>query len=101
MKKNGYETITTWVDCFSKGVSFFKHMTSDTSIGVAYAILADLSKHHGMQDGIVSDRDYEFTSDFGKRSMQLCGIMLKILFCRKRQTERSSEIMNEMGENYL
>ena len=99
--KNGYDSITTWVDRLSRRVNFVKSKTTDTSIEVADTFFSNIFKHHGMPDSIVSDRDSKFTSEFWKRLMELCGVQLKMSSSRHPQTDGASEIMNRMVENYL
>ena len=99
--KNGYDSITTWVDRLSRRVHFVKSKTTDTSIEVSDTFFSNIFKHHGMPDSIVSDRDSKFTSEFWKRLMELCGVQLKMSSSRHPQTDGASEIMNRMVENYL
>ncbi len=74
---------------------------SDTAVDVANSFFSNLFKHHGMPDGIVSDRDPEFTSKFWNRLMDLWGVKLKMSSSRHPQTDGASEVMNRMVENYL
>ena len=99
--KNGYDSITTYVDRLSRRVHFIPSKDSDTAVDVANDFFSHLFKQHGMPDSIVSDRDPKFTSKFWKRLMELCGVKLKMSSSRHPQTDGSSEIMNRMVENYL
>ncbi len=99
--KNGFDSITTYVDRLTRRVHFIPSKDSDTAVDVANAFFSHLFKHHGMPDSIVSDRDPKFTSKFWKRLMELCGVKLKMSSSRHPQTDGSSEIMNRMVENYL
>ncbi len=91
--KNGYDSITTYVDRLSRRVHFIPSKDSDTAVDVANAFFSNLFKHHGMPDSIVSDRDPKFTSKFWQRLMELCGVKLKMSSSRHPQTDGSSEIM--------
>ena len=99
--KNGFNSITTWVDRLSRRVHFIPSKEADTAVDVANAFYSNIFKLHGIPDNIVSDRDPKFTSKFWKRLMELCGIQLKMSTSRHPQTDGSSEIMNRMIENYL
>lgn len=99
--KNGFDSITTYVDRLSRRVHFIPSKDSDTAVDVANAFFSNLFKLHGMPDSIVSDRDPKFTSKFWKRLMELCGVKLKMSSSRHPQTDGSSEIMNRMVENYI
>ena len=99
--KNGFDSITTYVDRLSRRVHFIPSKDSDTAVDVANTFFSHLFKHHGLPDSIVSDRDPKFTSRFWKRLMELCGVKLKMSSSRHPQTDGSSEIMNRMVENYL
>ena len=99
--KNGYDSITTYVDRLSRRVHFIPCKEKDTAVDVANSFFSNLFKHHGFPDNIVSDRDPKFTSRFWKRLMELCGITLKMSSSSHPQTDGASEIMNRMVENYL
>ena len=62
--KNGYDSITTYVDRLSLRVHFIPSKDSDTAVDVSNSFFSNLFKHHGMPDSIVSDRDPKFTSKF-------------------------------------
>ena len=99
--KNGYDSITTWVDRLSRRVHFIPSKEEDTAVDSANSFFANIFKLHGIPDSIVSDRDPKFTSKFWKRLMELCGIKLKMSTSRHPQTDGLSEIMNRMVENYI
>ena len=99
--KDGYDAIITWVDRLTRRVHFLKAKGTDTAEDTANAFFANIFKHHGLPDNVVSDRDSKFTSKFWGRLMELCGVKLKMSTSRHPQTDGSSEIMNRMVENYL
>ena len=99
--KRGFDSITTWVDRLSRRVHFIPSHTSDTATDVANSIFTNIFKLHGLPDSIVSDKDPNFTSNFWKELMKLCGTRCQISSNHHRQTDGVSEIMNRMVENYL
>ena len=99
--KNGFDSITTYVDRLSRRVHFIPSRESDSAVDVANTFFSNIFRHHGIPDSIVSDRDPKFTSKFWKRLMELCGVKLKMSSSRHPQTDGASEIMNRMVENYL
>ena len=99
--KNGYDSITTWVDRLTRRVHFIPSKETDTAVDVANAFFSNLFKHHGLPDSIVSDRDPKFTSSFWRKLMGLCGVKLKMSTSHHPQTDGASEVMNRMIENYL
>lgn len=99
--KNGFDSITTWVDRLSRRVHFIPSKDSDTAVDVANSFFRNIFPYHGMPDSIVSDRDPKFKSKFWKRLMELMGVQRKMSTSRHPQTDGASEIMNRMVENYL
>jgi hypothetical protein len=89
------------MDRLSRRVHFVPSKSKDTAVDCAKNFFRDIFKNHGLPENIVSDRDSKFTSTFWKTLMDLCGIKLKMSTSRHPQTDRSSEIMNRMIENYL
>lgn len=97
----GFDSITTFVDRFSKRVHFITSEGTETAIDVAKRFFDNVSKHHGLTDSIVSDRDPKLRSKFGSPLMDRCGICLKMPTSRYPQTDGSTEIMNRMIGHYL
>ncbi len=98
--KNGYDSITTYVDRLSRRVPFIPSKYSDTAVDVANTFFSNLFKHHGMPDSIVSDRNPKFTSKVWTRLMGLCGVKLKMYSSRHPQTDGACEIMSRTVEHY-
>lgn len=99
--KRGFDSITTFVDRFSKRIHLVPSRTTDTAEDTAIAFFENVFKVHGLPDSIVSDRDPKFTSRFWSQLMKLCGIKLRMASSRHPQTDGSTEIMNRMAANYL
>lgn len=99
--KQGYDSITTWVDRLSRRVHFIPSRGDDSAVDVATNFFAHIFRHHGLPDSIVSDRDPKFTSKFWGHLMSLCGIRLQMSSSHHPQTDGASEVMNRMVENYL
>ena len=101
LTKRGFDSITTWVDRLWRRVHFIPSHTTDSATDVATSFFSNLFKLHGLPDSIVSDRDPNFTSNFWKELMKLCGIRCQMASSHRPQTDGASEVMNRMVENYL
>ena len=99
--KNGFDSITTWVDRLSRRVHFIPSKSTDSAVDVANLFFSNVFKHHGLPDNILSDRDPKFTSKFWARLMDLCGIHTKMSTSHHPQTDGISEVMNRLIENYI
>lgn len=99
--KKGFDSITTYVDRFSKRVHFIPTSATASSKKVAQDFFDTIFKIHGLPDSIVSDRDPRFTANFWRELMSLCDIKTKMSTSHHPQTDGSSEITNRMIENYL
>lgn len=99
--KNGYDSITTWVDRLSRRVHFVLSKSTDSAVDVANRFFSEIFRHHGLPDIIVSDRDPKFTSRFWAMLMELYGITLKMSTSHHPQTDGISEVMNRVIEKYL
>ena len=97
--RNGFDSITTYVDRLSIRVHFIPSKDTDTVVDVADSFFSNSLKHNGIPDSIVSDKDPKFTSKFLKRLMELCAIKLKRSSSRHPQTDGS--LMNRMVKNYI
>lgn len=98
---NGYDSITTFVDRFSKRIRLIPSKGTDSATDVAECFFQHIFRLHGLPDSIVSDRDPKFTSKFWSHLMDCCGIKLKMSTSRHPQTDGATEIMNRMIGNYL
>eukprot|EP00171_Calliarthron_tuberculosum_P016938 IDg16938t1 len=99
--KSGHDSITTYVDRFSKRPHFLACKNTDTASHAAKNFHDNIFKLHGLPDSIVSDRDPKFTSRFWKEFTKLLDIDLKMSTADHPQTDGQSEILNRMVETYL
>ena len=97
----GFDSITTFVDRLSRRVHFVPSRMSDTAKDVAQLFFDNIFRLHGLPDSVVSDRDPKFTSKFWRHLFELCDVKLKMSTSHHPQTDGSSEVMNQMVENYL
>lgn len=97
----GFDAIATWVDRLSRRVRFIACKETDQAPDVALSFFMHIFPHHGLPDGIISDRDPRFTSQFWESLMQLCGVNFRMASAKHPQTDGASEVMNRMIENYI
>lgn len=72
---DGYDTIFTVVDRFSKMAHFIPLKKDDSSAeAVANAFVQHVVRLHGLPVDIVSDRDRRFTSKFWSTIMKWCNV---------------------------
>lgn len=98
---NGFDCITSYVDCFTKRVNFLPSKARDSAEGVGRKFFGDIFRLHGLPDSIVSERDSRFTAHFWAQLMNCCGTHLKMATTKHPQTDGATEIINRMMENYL
>lgn len=101
LTKSGYDSVTTFVNRFSKRVRFVPSHGTHTATDVADIFFEKIFRMHGLPDYIVSDRDPKFMSNFWNHLMSRCGIQLKMYTSKHPQTDGSTEIMNRIMGNYL
>ncbi len=99
--KNDFDSITTYIDPLSRRLHSIASIDSGTAVDGANLLINNAFKHYGLPEGIVSARDPKFSSKFWKRLTEISGVKLKMSSSRHLQTDDSSEIMNQMDENYL
>lgn len=99
--KNGFDSIITFVDRFSKRPHFLPCKSTDTAVEAAKLFIDNVFKHHGLPNSIVSDRDPKFTSNFWSELMKLLKIQLKMSTASHPQTDGQSEVANRIVEEYL
>lgn len=99
MTKNGFDTITTWVDLLERRVHFITSKVKDS----AADIKNDFFDHilNDLPDYIVSDRYPKFTSSFWTYFLDRCGVKMWMSNNSHPQIDRASEVLNRMVENYL
>lgn len=98
---SGYDSITTFVDRFSKRIHLVASKTTDTALDLANCFFDNTIRLHGLPYSIASDRDPKFTAKFWQELMRKCGIKLEVSTSKHPQTDGSAEVMNRVVENYL
>ena len=98
----GYNTILTITDTdCSKASVFLPCNKTIDSEGVVQLYLTHVLPHYGLPKGIISDRDPQFTSRFGKELCCLLDICQNISTAYHPQTDSASERANQSLEQYL
>lgn len=98
--QNLYDSITTSVDRFSRRAHFYFSRFTSLATDLANSF-ADIFRHHGLHDSMISDCHPKFASDPWSRLTELCGIGLRLSSSHRPKTDGSSAIMNCMIEKFL
>ena len=98
---NGYDSISTVVDRFSKRPHFIPCTSNITAVQVARLFHKHIFQLHELADFINSDRDPLFTFKFWKKLMETLKINLTMSTARHPQTDGQTELMNRIVEEYL
>ncbi len=99
--RNGYDTILSFVDRFSKRRHFIPCTPNATAIGIAHSFHQHIFRNHGLPDSIVSDRDPLFTSRFWKELLKILKVNMKMGTENHPQTDGQSEVMNRIVQDCL
>jgi transposase InsO family protein len=99
--KNGFNSITVFVDKFSRMAHFVPSHTTDTAVDVAKLFFHHIFKFHGIPSKIVSDRDPKFTSNFWQALFKLLGSKLALSTAFHPQTDGTTERVNRTLEQML
>jgi hypothetical protein len=99
--KQGYDSILTVVDRFTKMIHLIPCTKEITAPEVAKLIYDQVYKYHGMPKVIVSDRDPKFTSNFWKSLFGVLGTKLALSTANHPQTDGQSERANRTVEEML
>uniref|UniRef100_A0A3B1IMZ3 Gypsy retrotransposon integrase-like protein 1 n=1 Tax=Astyanax mexicanus TaxID=7994 RepID=A0A3B1IMZ3_ASTMX len=75
---NGYTTILTIVDRFSRGVKFVPFATIPTAFQTAQAIYEVVFRHFGIPEDILSDRGPQFTSRVWRAFFEHLGVTVSL-----------------------
>lgn len=89
------------VDRLSKYAHFIHIFHPYTVSKILQIFLTHVFKLHGSPTSIVIDKDFTFTSQFWKELFKLQGTTLKFSLTYHPQTDRQTEIVNKMVEQYL
>ena len=98
---NGYDSILTIVDCFSKETEFIPCNKTTMALDTAKLYLFHVWKDHGLPCSIVSDHGPHFALQV---MMDLCkwlGISPKLSTTHHPQTDGQTEVMNQEVQQYL
>lgn len=98
---HGHTTILVVVDRFSKASHFATLPTSYTASQVADVFAKTVCKLHGMPRSIISDRDPVFVSRFWQTLFRLSGTKLRMSTAYHPQSDRQTEAVNRMLQQYL
>ena len=97
----GYDAIMVVVDKLTKMVHLTATHTTATAPSTAELYFNNISRLHGLQSSIVSDRDSKFTSRFWEALMELFGTKLKRSTAYHPQTDGQTERTNRTLEEIL
>ena len=98
---NGFDSILTVIDQFSKETEFILCNKTATALDTAKLYLFHVWKDHGLPRTIVSDQGPQFASQV---MMDLCkrlGISPKLSTAHHPQTDGQTEVMNREVQQYL
>uniref|UniRef100_A0A3B1JYM9 Gypsy retrotransposon integrase-like protein 1 n=1 Tax=Astyanax mexicanus TaxID=7994 RepID=A0A3B1JYM9_ASTMX len=77
-ESEGYTTILTVVDRFSRGVKFIPFPALPTALQTAQAIYTHIFRHYGVPEDILSDRGPQFTSRVWKSFFEHLGVHVSL-----------------------
>ncbi len=97
----GFDAIMVVVDKLTKMVHLAATHTTATAPSTAELYFDTVSKLHGLQSSIVSDRDSKFTSSFWESLFSLFGTKLKRSTAYHPQTDGQTERTNRTLEEML
>ncbi len=102
---NGYDAILTVVDRRTKMTHFAPCRTTATAPEVAELYFATITRLHGLQKSIISDRDPKFTSKFWEELTKLWDTRLGRSTAyhpqTDGQTERAHRVIQEVLRSYV
>ena len=98
----GYDTIVTFVDRFSKMVHFYPCTTDKlTAEKLADLFCSEVFRHHGTPAKIISDRDPKMVNTWWKEVMARMGSKLGVSTAFHPMTDGQSEVFNRTLEEIL
>jgi transposase InsO family protein len=102
LKHKGKDAILTIVDhgC-SQAAVFLPCATTITGLGIAQLYMDHVYKWFGLPTKVISDRDSQFTSHFGKSLVQQLKINQNLSLAFHLQTDGISERKNQWVKQYL
>lgn len=98
---NGYDSVLTVVDRFSKMAHFIPCRETITAPELSDLLVSEIFKHHGLPDSIVSDRGSVFVSQFWSHVCKSLRIKRGLSTSYHPQTDGQSERTNQILEQYF
>jgi predicted aspartyl protease len=99
--KSGFDSITTYVDRFTKRIHLVACKETETAEDTAQRFFKEIVRIHGLPKSIVSDRDTKFTSLFWQSLMKQMKVELNMSSGMHPQTDGQSEVANKIVEEVL
>ena len=93
-KLNNFDYLLVMIDRLTSQVHLVPTTMTVTARGIAWLILKEVVRLHGIPESIVSDRDTEFTSIFWKELHRLMGSKLLMSTAFHPQTDGAMERAN-------
>ena len=98
---NGFDSILTVVDRFSKETEFIPCNKTATALDTTKLYLFHIWKDHGLPRTIVSDRGPQFASQVMTDLCKRLSILPKLSTAHHPQTDGQTEVMNREVQQYL
>ena len=98
---NGFDSVLTIVDRFSKMAHFIPCLKSTTAKDLAELFLARIYSIHGLPTDIVSDQGPQFVANFWQALLSRLGIHSSLSTAYHPQSNGQSEALNKILEQYL
>ena len=93
-KSNNFDYLLVIIDQLTSQVHLVPTTTTVTTKGVAWIVLKEVMRLHGIPESIVSDRDAWFTSIFWRELQKLMGTKLLMSTAFHPQTDGATERAN-------
>ena len=93
-KSNNFNYLLVIIDQLTSQVHLVLTMTTVTAKDVAWIVLKEVVRLHGIPESIVSDRDAQFTSIFWRELQKLMGTKLLMSTAFHPQTDGATERAN-------
>ena len=93
-KSNNFDYLLVIIDQLTSQVHLVPTTTTVTAKGIAWIVLKEVMRLHGIPESIMSDRDTQFTSIFWKELQKLMGTKLLMLMAFHPQTDGATEQAN-------
>ena len=99
--KTSFDSILIVTDRLTKYGYFIPYRESSSAENLAYVFNKYIIENHGIPKKIISDRNKLFTSRFWKSLMDQLGTYYKILTDYYPQTDKQTERLNQILEQYF